>query len=159
LEIEVEDSAYAGDIQPFVWLASVKDATDSRILTLEWDSKAKGSQSKPRKIKGSKDGSVWEYLPLQQQGTQLEVGMIESFLYQSPSFEEIQSQKDLSWVDDKDYKVLITKEETDDSINTLHQLPKDTLLSVDTETTGLRADQLRTDRIVGISLSYKKHTG
>lgn len=159
LEIEVADSVYAGDIQPFVWLASVKDDTDSRILTIEWDSKAKGSQSKPRKIKGSKDGSVWEYLPIQQQGTQLEEGMIESFLYQSPSFEEIQSQKDLSWVDDKDYKVLITKEETDEYINTLHQLPKDTLLSVDTETTGLRADQLRTDRIVGISLSNKKHTG
>lgn len=163
LNMEIEHSEVAGAVDEFTYLATFTSDDVSKVVEFEWDLKAKGSQARPKKLKTSNGDLELNYRPLiQESGIHLEPGVIEATLYQSPSYEEVSQDKDLSWITrlNKEYKVLITKEDTLDYINLLKGLDRETtLLSIDTETTGLRADRLRTDEIVGISLSHKTHFG
>lgn len=152
LNIQVDKTVYTGEVTDFLWLATLdEDTLGEDTLHIEWDAKPKGSQTKPSKR---------EWIEFNAESNNfVEEGMIEDYLYQTPTYEQVARTKDLEWLKNKNYHVLITKEETDAYIEFLHTLPKDTLLSIDTETTGLKADHLKTDKIVGISLSHEIDTG
>ena len=81
--------------------------------------------------------------------------------YKINSWEELSSSLDLSWVEEKNYKCLQTLEEFK---NVLKELVKAEYIAVDTETTGLNIcdlswDNPLKDRIVGMSLTWKKNQG
>lgn len=151
LQIDVITSEYTGPIEDYLFLANMQEG-DDRIYDVEWDVKPKGSQTKPRK-------DDWKVIDQSYDQEGLEGNAIEDYLYKAYTKEELTQDKNLTWVKDKHYYTLRTKEETDVYFNHLYELPKDTLLSVDTETTGLKADRFQTDKIVGISLSHEMHFG
>ena len=151
LQIDVIKSEYYGPIEEYLYLANINEG-DERIYDVEWDLKPKGSQTKPRR-------DDWKIIDQSYDQDGLDDSAIEDYLYKAYTKEELTQDKDLSWVKDKAYYILRTKEETDVYFDHLYSLSKDTLLSVDTETTGLKADRFETDKIVGISLSHEMHFG
>lgn len=151
LQIDVVTSEYSGEVEDFLFLANMQEG-DERVYDVEWDNKAKGSQTKPRR-------DDWRVIDQAYDQDGLDESAIEDYLYKPYTKEELTKDKNLSWVKDKHYYTLRTKEETDVYFDHLYSLPKDTLLSVDTETTGLKADRFQTDKIVGISLSHEMHFG
>lgn len=151
LDIEVIKSEYSGTIEDYLYLVDVVEG-DSRILEMVWDDKPKGTQARPRR-------DDWKLVDKVYDTDTLYDTDIEDFLYNAYTKEELLEGKNLEWVKDKQYYILRTKEETDEYFNFIKTLPKDHLISVDTETTGLKADRFTTDKIVGISLSHEKHIG
>ena len=89
---------------------------------------------------------------------------IENTLYKNNNLKEISEAKkvDLSWKDDKTYKVVTSEKDIKAIFSTLmeiHKTAPNTLIGFDTETTGLQVNGNYTDILVGLTLSYAKNTG
>lgn len=153
LGINVNTYEYTSTVEDFLELFNIED------VNFEEDLKPKGNQSKNKKNKTTGETYKWLVYDNRIEDEVLDSFSLENFIYEPRTKESVLKNKNLDWVKDKDYKVLITKKEIDDYIDFLETLPKDTLLSFDTETTGLRADRFKTDDIVGLSLSHKVHFG
>lgn len=143
---QIEGVHYAGEFSQ-TWF-NVVEGTEE--VDVEQDDKVKGSVTV--------DKEKWGQL-LQLNTVSDGNYNVSEFIYESYTKEEVLRGKDLTWLKGKDYRVLRTKEELDNYIELLQGLPKDTLLGLDTETTGLRINHLKTDDIVGISISHKEDFG
>lgn len=119
--------------------------------TIEWDKSPKGNTNKIKSL---------EYRDLANAGSVSAAklnGGIEDYLYENVPIEELKEQFDLSWADDKDYRILIEDDEIHEWVEGLAQT--DDIVGFDTETTGLLVNRTKRDKLVGISMSYEDHTG
>lgn len=133
---------------PQEWLRIADENTHQKVdYTVEQDAKAVGSVQKPKNVQ-------WRDVVLTTGDFD-----VTRFIYTPVKERVLRSQKDLSWLEHKDYRVINTKQEIDDYIQILKDLPKDTYIGVDTETTGLRVNQNKVDEIVGMSLSHEEDFG
>ena len=133
---------------PEEWLRIADENTHEDVnYTVEQDEKPTGSVQKPAGVK-------WRDVVL----TSGEFD-VTKFVYTPVSEAHLRRTKNLSWLADKDYRVLRTKQEIDDYIALLKSLPQDTYIGFDSETTGLRVNQNKIDVIVGMSISHKVDFG
>ena len=133
---------------PQEWLRIADENTHEEVnYTVEQDHKAIGSIQRPTGVK-------WRDVVLTMGDFD-----VTRFIYTPLSEAKMRREKDLTWLAKKDYRVIRTKKEIDDYVELLKDLPQDTYIGVDTETTGLRVNQNKVDEIVGMSLSHKEDFG
>lgn len=133
---------------PEEWLRIADENTHEEVsYTVEQDSKAVGSVQKPKGVK-------WRDVVLTTGDFD-----VTRFVYTHVKEDRIRRTRDLTWLEDKDYRVLRTREEFDEYIELLESLPQDTYIGLDTETSGLRVNKNKVDEVVGISISHKVDFG
>lgn len=140
-----------GEWEQFEWIVTGKNTPGD--VTIEWDEKAKGSSNR---VKGL------EYRKLEDANTVKNIaaglgGRLEDILYKTVPMEELQQKYDLSWAEGKDYRILIEDDEIYEFIEGLDKT--ENMVGFDTETTGLRVNNSKQDKLVGIVMSYEDHSG
>lgn len=129
-----------------------KETEDGKelIYRIEYTCKAKGREVKANKIKGI------EYKIREKGNSDIRTLQIKTL-------DMIALEKDLTWVRDKNYKILTTNEEFEEYLQRIHNL-KDDIIGFDTETTGLNINRFpvehpQRDTLVGICLSIEDNEG
>ena len=125
--------------------------TGKEILLLEYNCVLQGKGVKANKVKGI------DYVIR-------ESGNSDIKSVQVKTMDMIALEKDLTWVEGKNYRLIKTKEELEDYVERMRKLDKKEVVGFDTETTGLRInrfpiDHPQRDNLVGICLSIEDHEG
>lgn len=85
---------------------------------------------------------------------------LEDIIYKTVSKNDLLGDKDLSWLAEKDYRILYTREETLEWLKGLEAYDDSEYpVGFDTETTGLNANRNKIERLVGICMSYEFDAG
>lgn len=136
----------------FITQREIEHTLDSLGFTLDKNSKIKANKLK-EPVKYTEMRRALSNLDLSNYNT------IEEFLYENVPFEEIIDEMgvDLSWTEEKDYRILTSKEDIEEFIEGLAKT--ENVVGFDTETTGLNVGRGKVDFIVGLSMSYEDDTG
>ena len=120
------------------------------------DAKAMGELKKPKDFTYIAIPINADYV----ENNEMEDIRLENILYKPVPKHELLGDKDLSWLKKKDYRNLITREETLAWIKGLEEYDDSEYpVGFDTETTGLNANRNKKERLVGICMSYKFDAG
>lgn len=153
---KVQVSGRWEEIQGLAGLGTVTEEPPTfEQLGLEVDKQNKGSAGKVKGLQYEEHGSGG-LMDMSKIGTS-----IEDYLYEIREMKDIEEELelDLRWADKKDYRVLVTDEDIKEFVDGLDACDKDELVGFDTETTGLLVNRTKLDKLVGISMSYKDHSG
>lgn len=151
LNVRNENIEVFGEWKDFEWLVTkIDQPKDAFIL---FDNSPKGSSNR---VKG------FEYDKLEDVGAIQEMSFgegkrVEDFLYEPVTIKDLEEENNLDWAKEKDYHILTRTDEIQDFISDMSK-EKD-IVGFDTETTGLLANRTKLDKLVGMSFSYKDHTG
>lgn len=126
------------------------------------DERAKGSTFNVK-------GFVYEPIDVASSYSNLDISSLESkitsitdVLYKVRPLKEVLSESKmvLSWLDEKDYKVIYSREEFMEFLEGLKNYDDSEMpVGFDTETSGLLVNRTMMDVLVGICMSYKDHSG
>lgn len=153
-----------GEVDKILSLTGVSDTPD-----LNWDINDYVADKKPKGSTNKLKDKEYEAIETDAQYSKIidveNLESIEQYVYRTKPLSVLSKEKniDLSWVKEKDYKVLRTREEITNYLaeldaydtNKKGNLP----VAFDTETTGLECNRTKTDDLVGICMSMKLNTG
>ncbi|MGM9927601.1 MAG: DNA polymerase [Bacillus sp. (in: firmicutes)] len=150
LDVAVDKIQVAGDYERFLPIIGVGVAEGAERPKIIWDGTAKGNSNKV------KDMEYHDYVDMSQQKDAIKGG-IEEFLYKNVNIQKLQEEHDLSWAENKNYRILTEDDEIYEWVEGLAKT--DEIVGFDTETSGLRTNRTKRDVLVGICMSYEDHAG